>query len=123
MSEFLSSCNLKTDLVVYAQGREQWYYTQYSDDHSLKVTWLWAGVQIPAQVTDFFILQNLKTSSRANPSPIQGVPGPFFAAVEHPECKAELTPPSIADIQNKSCTSTLPTCLHSIKGQLYFLYV
>jgi hypothetical protein len=71
MSEFyvvlLQLENTWTDLVVYAEGREPWYSIQYGDDHSSEVTRLWTGVQILARVTDFFILQNLKTYSRAYP--------------------------------------------------------
>jgi hypothetical protein len=71
MSEFyvvlLKLENTWTDLAVYAEGTEPWYYIQYSDDHSSEATWLWTGVQILARVTYFFILQNLKTYSRAYP--------------------------------------------------------
>jgi hypothetical protein len=60
-------------------------------------------------------------SSRPTPGPtqcpIRGIPGPFFAEVKHPECQAELSPPSIAEVQNVRCTSTLPMCLYSVIGR------
>jgi hypothetical protein len=62
-----------------------------------------------------FLQRNVRTSSEAQPAPIQLLPAAAFPGLERPGCKADHSPPTSAEVKNEwNYTSAPSVCLHNV---------
>jgi hypothetical protein len=72
-------------------------------------------VQFPAEAGNFSLTTVSRMALGPAQPPIQCVPGAFSQGIKRPECEADNSPPSIAEVKNAwSYTSTPPIRLHSV---------
>lgn len=91
--------------------------------HKLPSTWAGWPMVLPAETRHVSLFQNLQNSSSAQPAPTQWVPQALSPEVQQGEHKVDHSPPSNAQVDESSYTSTPATCLHGVDNLTFHHYL